>query len=640
MSKREKKWITYNVLEMLAYRNYSIGKFRCLSLLLLLVFPFGCIYGVIPNLKVCCSNEESPVAQSNPPILKVHQNSCMDVVVLHRFSKEVEEDGKTITRNVLTQNMMNIENTKYVIKYDLVLVADIIVPANCILEFDGGSLGGNYILYGNKCKISGNPVWDKNIIYYDVFDNDGPYLNISKVTNITSFGNTSYTDVHVLDNLNSIIKDITDEYGEVFLVFENGVTYDFGQSILLRDNMTILGNGCTIKFHDVKNQNDDIVTMFNYNSFLTNRKYSRTGGIDSYTLLEQYASKNIVIKDIVFDSTDYIGNFWFNVDSPRGIISFEYIDNIKILNCSFIKVTEMPIWFGNSRNVEINGCDVSVSEKYGQTASGAGLLWTNNPHGNKIGISNVYILNNTIDNYGDEAISLFHITDGDFVIRNNSIYSKEGVSFWGGTDKTNILLENNIITPKKDGSDGNYVLVFESNENDYAINELSIVNNKFNHNCVSVLSTQLHTYYIKNLNVTGNTISSKLCDTSYICITDSSVIRNNMFSDGMWFSPNVSSGKKLVIDNNIVFYNQLLGNKISMFNSDTYITNNWFVGNITFISIGYKTSLFMENNFVCKSQIKLVKDKYNWLKGNVFVNSQINLSRNEDVILNDNKFFD
>ena len=42
--------------------------------------------------------------------------------------------------NTLTQEMMAIQNIKYVIKYNYVLGEDITIPANCILEFDGGSI--------------------------------------------------------------------------------------------------------------------------------------------------------------------------------------------------------------------------------------------------------------------------------------------------------------------------------------------------------------------------------------------------------------------------------------------------------------------------------------------------------------------
>ena len=68
--------------------------------------------------------------------------------------------GKKILRknmvngvNTLTQSMINDENTIYIIQYDFVLGDDITVPANCVLEFDGGSISGNYIITGQHTGI-------------------------------------------------------------------------------------------------------------------------------------------------------------------------------------------------------------------------------------------------------------------------------------------------------------------------------------------------------------------------------------------------------------------------------------------------------------------------------------------------------
>lgn len=51
--------------------------------------------------------------------------------------------------NVLTQEMINQSNTIYEIRYDFTLDEDITIPANCILEFDGGSISGAYTISGN-----------------------------------------------------------------------------------------------------------------------------------------------------------------------------------------------------------------------------------------------------------------------------------------------------------------------------------------------------------------------------------------------------------------------------------------------------------------------------------------------------------
>lgn len=55
--------------------------------------------------------------------------------------------------NTLTQEMMSIINTKYVIKYNYVLSENITIPENCILEFDGGSINEGIITLSVGCNI-------------------------------------------------------------------------------------------------------------------------------------------------------------------------------------------------------------------------------------------------------------------------------------------------------------------------------------------------------------------------------------------------------------------------------------------------------------------------------------------------------
>ena len=53
--------------------------------------------------------------------------------------------------NTLVQTMINKSNTIYVIQYDFTLGEDITIPANCVLEFDGGSISGNYYVDFRNC---------------------------------------------------------------------------------------------------------------------------------------------------------------------------------------------------------------------------------------------------------------------------------------------------------------------------------------------------------------------------------------------------------------------------------------------------------------------------------------------------------
>lgn len=73
--------------------------------------------------------------------------------------------------NTLTQEMMSVTNTKYVIKYDYVLGGNIVIPNNCILEFDGGSISNssnsNYNITGSSTKVV-------NLYNYTIFSNVTP----------------------------------------------------------------------------------------------------------------------------------------------------------------------------------------------------------------------------------------------------------------------------------------------------------------------------------------------------------------------------------------------------------------------------------------------------------------------------------
>ena len=78
----------------------------------------------------------------------------------------VTDSTKRELRNILTQDMINQPNTIYVIRYDFDLGEDITVPANCVLDFEGGSIsnvfGNNYTLTGDNTIIN-SPLYDECI---------------------------------------------------------------------------------------------------------------------------------------------------------------------------------------------------------------------------------------------------------------------------------------------------------------------------------------------------------------------------------------------------------------------------------------------------------------------------------------------
>lgn len=58
--------------------------------------------------------------------------------------------------NMLTQEMISDANTIYHIQYDYILGEDVTIPANCILEFDGGSLSNGTLVGQNTIILNGN----------------------------------------------------------------------------------------------------------------------------------------------------------------------------------------------------------------------------------------------------------------------------------------------------------------------------------------------------------------------------------------------------------------------------------------------------------------------------------------------------
>lgn len=68
--------------------------------------------------------------------------------------KNITED-----RNILTQQMINQENTRYILQYDYDLNGQTItIPANCVIEFEGGSISNGVIKLSNNCHINNGKI--------------------------------------------------------------------------------------------------------------------------------------------------------------------------------------------------------------------------------------------------------------------------------------------------------------------------------------------------------------------------------------------------------------------------------------------------------------------------------------------------
>lgn len=100
--------------------------------------------------------------------------SGLGKVYLRKNIVEVkQEDGSVIHKNILTQDMINKENTEYIIQYNYDLnKGNITIPENCVLNFQQGNII-NGVVYSNKTKIINIPN-NFNIMgnIYDISNNE------------------------------------------------------------------------------------------------------------------------------------------------------------------------------------------------------------------------------------------------------------------------------------------------------------------------------------------------------------------------------------------------------------------------------------------------------------------------------------
>ena len=125
-----------------------------------------------------------------------HQDSS-DALVTYKLV--VLKQNITENRNRLTQQLIDQygRNTKFVIKWNYVLDEDIVMPGNCIVEIDGGSISNED---GKEFTITGD---DTVLIYYIDYDKVLPHVELSGTWNKREAPRADEEDLTVVNNLNS-----------------------------------------------------------------------------------------------------------------------------------------------------------------------------------------------------------------------------------------------------------------------------------------------------------------------------------------------------------------------------------------------------------------------------------------------------
>lgn len=98
----------------------------------------------------------SSIVVNETTVIPMSYSARKDVVTKHKCQRRKTIIVDKSVHNgvcVLSQDMINRNNTIYVLRYDFFLEDNITIPKGCELIFDGGSINGPYTLIGNDTKI-------------------------------------------------------------------------------------------------------------------------------------------------------------------------------------------------------------------------------------------------------------------------------------------------------------------------------------------------------------------------------------------------------------------------------------------------------------------------------------------------------
>lgn len=356
-------------------------------------------------------------AQINTDNLKTNEDLDFDENNKLKFSDKEYDDksnsglGRVYLRknivggkNILTQEMIEKPNTRYIIQYDYSLENKIItLPENSVLEFVGGSFKDGKFTGNTKVINISN-----DIIFYNIlFQHSLNYVN-------TGWFNINYegkvdSSVELNNAIQSLAKNDSKlefksgiylhgdgettaiEYYPLKLLPDGKYRPDVkdssiqgtGRNIILEfkdfNTLIIEGNNSTIISHeknaevynnhilDIRNTNNIVIS----NLIIDGNKNKRKPKLSDWTIGYINVRDNIFIEDI---DNIFINNVISNNSVMDGLFLHKNINNCFISNCRFNNNYRQGITIGNDiTNIKIINTECSYTGKDFGTAPMAGI---------------------------------------------------------------------------------------------------------------------------------------------------------------------------------------------------------------------------------------------------------------------------
>lgn len=334
--------------------------------------------------------------------------------------------------NVLTQAMINSPNATYVIKEDYVLEEDIVIPANCVLEFKGGSIRGGRIIGNNTSikykseifnhvELSGT--WIVPIIHSNMFSEKEEDNFLPKLFKLC---NKDIPNTVVIDQ--GEYNLFTRRKGYVIPVLFSNTTLEIEGTIkidsenqdggigfvCLGDNIHIKGNGKIVGDRLANTSDTEWSPVFFCNN-----------------------CNNLVVEGIIIENS-----------YGDGIYCRYNCNNVTISGVTFIKNRRCAVAFNSGKNNIIKQC---VFIENGGRAPGCAIEFENDGKDMDIPIVNSFVIDNNFrKNDRDIVLGAGNTHTDNVIIKGNksencvnSFFSLPGME--SSYDIRNVIIEDNTV---------------------------------------------------------------------------------------------------------------------------------------------------------------------------------------------------
>lgn len=396
-------------------------------------------------------------------------------------------------KNILTQEMINKENTIYEIRYDFDLNgAEITIPEGCVLDFQGGSLNNGSIV-GNSTKIKANPIK----IFENDIDLNGSYDIYEAYPEwFGAVGDGVADDTIAIQKAIKMGRYIKFTKSEYSIDTAKGESFGNGAypvALRVDSNKIIDLNGCTLKMAKASKVSYYVFFIQGDNIEIKNGKI--IGDIDLWDIKDTKTNGSLIgVRSLNSYGRGYNSLKFHNLYLSKAYVTGIIItgdaypnENVMIYDNVVEECGREGIFVENAKNVVINNNIVRKCSKQ-STKSGIGcepfydghlienLFITNNTlidngwhgvyiyiNGSVVGAKNIVVNNNLIEgsntdtggisvmitpNLDTENNPLDSRTPCDITINNNVIKAHygSGLLLYNGESKNRITAIGNTIT--------------------------------------------------------------------------------------------------------------------------------------------------------------------------------------------------